>query len=473
MKIELLVPNRMYVQHMREVTSTASLDANNKIVEDGLYSEHIFGPVGSGERLNRFSYYDLHTEIIHPRIYDMLITVNTLYKDIISGEVRAKFIQGNYKIDEDGETGYEFFKSNILDMQIKKGVLKSKNKKIDVINKAISNQTITSRYLLVLPAGMRDITVDGDRVEEDDLNNNYKRVFNAKEILKYQKASSVYSSLHNTFLIKLQHDIVDLFSAVYIRLKGKKGFIGGHVSNRRVEYSTNNVIAGHNEEIEDLEDESYDVLNSTSIGLLQYAKASEPLAKHGILKYFSSDRFNDALSTAMVYNDDLKLEEVSVGVKVVKEWTTSNGLGGLINKFKDYYFRELPVTIKDKKGNKRNLFYVRDRGDRVEVIDGHVPKGMNVRPLTYGEMLYISMKDYKDILGGTMVRYPISDQASTNVLKFVVNTTAKSRTVLITVRGVEVEIKKYPIIGSAWNESLAPSYVLLAGYRADFDGVDK
>lgn len=48
---------------------------------DGLFSEVIFGQVGTPERLTKRGYIDLHTTIITPHLYKQLLTLKGYYKD--------------------------------------------------------------------------------------------------------------------------------------------------------------------------------------------------------------------------------------------------------------------------------------------------------------------------------------------------------------------------------------------------------
>ena len=83
--------------------------------EEGLWSEHIFGQIGSPERLVRFGYIDLNTFVIQPVIYKNILKLADFYEDIFSGTQYAiydkttnKFVKSN-ATDKDASTGFSFF----------------------------------------------------------------------------------------------------------------------------------------------------------------------------------------------------------------------------------------------------------------------------------------------------------------------------------------------------------------------------
>ena len=90
--IELLVLDEKIAAGMRPITSLDTyVGATKNFNPDGLYSNEIFGVVGTVARSSRFSYIDLRVPIIHPTIYKTLVQLKGLYKEIMNAKEFAKF----------------------------------------------------------------------------------------------------------------------------------------------------------------------------------------------------------------------------------------------------------------------------------------------------------------------------------------------------------------------------------------------
>ena len=72
--IDLLILNRSNTGYMLEVKSPIIFESSSNIFKkDGLFSNEIFGDVGSKDRMERCGYIDLKIPVMHPLIYKTAI----------------------------------------------------------------------------------------------------------------------------------------------------------------------------------------------------------------------------------------------------------------------------------------------------------------------------------------------------------------------------------------------------------------
>ena len=145
------------VKYLRPVTS---LDINDGMTanfhDDGLYSTTIFGKVGTEERDKNFSYIDIKTSILHPKIFDDLCRLKGLYKGILSGKETARFDPSlkDFVADQSSaaETGYSFFMRHFKRIEFKRNKSPSRQLRVELIEK-YRDQATTTR-VAVIPADL-------------------------------------------------------------------------------------------------------------------------------------------------------------------------------------------------------------------------------------------------------------------------------------------------------------------------------
>ena len=126
--IELMNVDAFINQHdCKQVTTMFIKEpTSNEFHKKGLFSEDIFGQIGSSERLIKFGYIELNTTIFHPIIYTNLIRLKALYGQIISGKDYARFDPTTSdfvmcSMNEPGAgTGFKFFVDNWERIKFKK-----------------------------------------------------------------------------------------------------------------------------------------------------------------------------------------------------------------------------------------------------------------------------------------------------------------------------------------------------------------
>lgn len=473
MRIELFFPNKKYVQYMSEVTNVNLFtNMGREIDEGGLYSQRIFGVVGSELRMNAWAYIDLNIEILHPRIYYYITKLGTKYDKILSGKMYAKFdkkekdfIPSDIK---DGETGFYFFMKYIKELRFKDTGSKTRKDMFDTIYKYLQSGTIMNDKLMVLPAGLRDFQIDSNgKLVEDEVNDLYRSVFNSAVLLK--NISNIEHA--DSFRYNLQKKVHELYLH-YMKLNdGKRAFIQGSWASRAVEFRSRTVITGTPIRIDDLDEVDVDLIDVCDVGLKQYTKAIDPITKHYITKYFISNVFQEGVNTASLISKDFKKRKINITLKMQESWTTNKGLDKLMNTIMESSVNNEPIMLGDY-----YFAVIVDKGKEIDYYDdiAMIPEEDRkyIRPITYGEMFYVSIYEQVKKLPGFIVRYPVTEQGSVVPVKVSVHTTSNTRTVKFNFKsiGKSITIERYPSQEDEWINGMNIPHFRLSGLGADRDG---
>ena len=418
------------VKSLRPVTSLDMYVSSSKDFHpDGLFSQTSFGMVGTDMRDDKFAYIDIKTSILHPIIYDRLIRIKGLYKSILNGTAYAVWddkLKDFVSSDEsEGDTGFSFFASKWEHIEFRKNDSLQRTKRIDVIEKY---RTIAFQpKVLVLPAGMRDAEIDTDgRVVQDEVNKLYRKLISISNTISGGEADHNSPMLDQT-RFSLQLTFNEIYATFKAILEGKHGFLQQKWASRKLFYGTRNVITTMEVSPSYFGGANMPSVNNTVIGLFQTMKALEPVAVYSI-KTMVADTFQLEQSLGNLINAKTKKREwVGLKQKVIDKWTTTEGIGKLINGFKDPKLRHNYVTIQGYHlaliylDNKKNFKIIKDIDDVPPNIDRKL-----IRPITYAELFYLSNYSgwYKYPLMNT--RFPIATDGSTYPSLIYTKTTVES-----------------------------------------------
>ena len=169
--------------NLKEVTSQMIFEpSSNNFHPEGLFSEEIFGQVGSSSRISTLGYIDLNTDILAPVIYKNVIDLKPVYGSIMQGKTAVVWNEKTKQFDvctkefEGADTGYSFFISHFNELKFNKTSSPARNNKITTINKARSTNTAVVNKLIVSPAGLRDVKEERGRVAIEEVNKLYKTI---------------------------------------------------------------------------------------------------------------------------------------------------------------------------------------------------------------------------------------------------------------------------------------------------------
>lgn len=467
LNLVLLFPNKEYTKYMGEVTSNKLFD-NTVIKKEGLYSEDIFGPVGSEARMRKFGFINLYKEIVHPLVWINFISLSNTYKKIVEGKHYVILKNGEYRDsdEENGDTGYNYFLSTFKQLKLVENDSPERSEKIKFIN---SHPTPTMDKLLVYPAGLRDFNIDRHgNIKEHEMVEYYNKVISIASMVKEYK--HLGSEVDDIFL-KLQMAVVDLYEYLFSLIDGKNKLINKNFSTRYVDYGSTNVFTSTPLVLASLDDE-VDVL-ATQLGLLQYIKGIDPIAKYCLSKFISERCFSTDSVKARLFNTDFKSVYVDVDNKIKDLWTTVGGMDTIFNMASKSEFLNAivildgyyPLVLEDKEDEV--IIYTESAG---------IPEDAVLRGITYGEILYymLIIEDNHNKYPGIFTRHPVAGPNSIFPSKINLNTTvnAKRKTVKIVdaLSPFQKDILNTPVIGNSYMLGFTPSIGRLAPMGADHDG---
>lgn len=382
---------------------------------DGLFSTEIFGRVGSDERDTRFSFIDLKVEIFHPLYYKELIKLKRLYGEVITGSSYAVFDPKEkdlVKADElSGKTGYGFFLSVWKDIVFKQTESHQRKSRIDFLTKY--RDIALTKYVLVIPAGLRDMEVGNDgRTQEGEVNAYYRRLIGTANSVVTKGVNDI--NLLNTARCSAQSAFNNIYNLYNKIISGKHGFIMSKWASRNVEHGTRSVLTGVSTSNSTIGESQNIGINHTLLGLFQIMKAVQPVVIHAILTGYLTNVFIENSTMAyLVDKETWERKGVEIDSLTIDKWTTSSGLEKQIAYFEDRDMRDKPIMIKD---NYLALIYKGPDGT-FKIFGGieELPEKLDrkhVSPITYIEFFYLSYYEHWNEIPVFVTRYPITGTGS-------------------------------------------------------------
>lgn len=441
---------------------------------DGLFSIQTFGKPGEEKRNRLFSYIDFKIKVFHPTLFKSIVDLKSLYSEIMSGKTYAvwdpqlkDFVKSNII---EGETGYSFFTKYFKQIQYPARDSAQRTFSIKLVE--THKDVALFSKLVVMPAGLRDYTIDDNgKPSEDEINPLYRRVLGIAATLENVNLSSNESYLDTTRW-NLQLAIQEIYDYIISLIEGKRKLMLGRFATRKIMDSTRNVITAAIPEVTELGGAKSVSCNETTVGLYQYLRCIMPLAVKLIRDEFSSKIFTGPNTPAtLVDPKTLKKVMVDIDPDLYDEWMTYEGIEKVCARFKEEGLRH---DILDYKGYYFGMVYKGpDMTFRfVQDVD-ELPEGRSkadLYPITYGELLYISV--YKQAMQtyGFVTRYPISGLGSIFPSGIYLRSTVKSHVRKELDSNWEVMgtiAQEYPIGGLPYFSSMSPPAAHIARLGAD------
>lgn len=469
--VEILSVDKRRLQGFPEIKVLDITEgATNNLHPEGLFSTEYFGRKGEERRTEQFAYIDIRTRILHPIIYDAFSRLKSLYKGILEGTEYAvwdpkekDFVRSN---ELDGQTGYSFFIKHMGEIKLRGTGSSERDDRIKLIEKNL--ERALTRYLMVLPAGLRDIEEDNSgRVKKDEINKKYSRVLGVANLIGSDGESAAQDATRKN----LQQTFNDIYLYIKNLIDGKHGFMLSKWASRSIYNGTRNVITSKNTVRESLDADNVAKVTDTGIGLFQLMKGTLPITKYALRTYMSS-RFSTQEGNAVGVNQKtLKREYITLDTEEIDLWTTGEGLERIITRFKDPEIRHKPVML----GNHYAfLIYQDDEGFRVFDDIDELPEGWDrtkVRPLSLVELCYLCQYERWYTFGGYVTRFPVTGSESTYPCRFYAHTT--TQTLRLNEYDSQWQLqpdkaaREFPIPGGSFMDSLIPDSTRLAGLGAD------
>lgn len=476
--IDLLLPTSYTVSTLRPITVLDTMEGKTRNFHpNGLFSTSIFGKVGEEKRSRSFSYIDLRIAIFHPILFKAVSDLKQLYADILSGKGYAVWDEEQRDLIKsnpiDGMTGYSFFMEHYPNIVFEKRGGYRREANIALINKYRTNSF--SQYLLVLPAGLRDYEYDDNgKPSQDEVNILYRSALSISNIITTDIVTSDITALNGP-RYRLQLVINEIYEHYKGLLSGKKKLILAKWASRKIANGTRNVITSMVDNVQKLNDPAAIGFNQTVIGLYQFLKASLPISIYHIRNKYLPFVFSNSSPTAILVNKKtLKKEIVPINAKAFDAWMTVEGLEQTITQFEMEEIRSTPLAI----GNHYfGLIYKGPDGTfRIFQDIDDLPKERSktdVSPLTFSQLLYLSVYKAAEKLPIFATRYPVINYGSCYPSMVYLKTT------VVAERREELDdqwqrtgdiVYQFPIDNEQYFDSMSihPSHLARAG--ADHDG---
>lgn len=488
LNLKLLDVDNFIKQHgVKQVTTLSIYEPSSFIYcVTGLFSENIFGAVGSTDRMINYGYISLNTNILQPHVYKNVIKLATLYEEIISGSAHAIFdhetkdfirCTSPTKHPECG-TGYTFFMSKFHEIEFHRNDSTTRSDRISIIEKY--KDILFCDKIIVLPAGLRDLEESQGTITTDDINKLYQTILSYSFSIPPGARSTIYDSVRYS----IQRKVVEVYDYIENILSGKRGFIQGAWGNRRVALGTRNVITAATYATMTPNDPQVIQPDETKLGLFQTMKALQPIVVHYVRTVFIEPIFgHEATIVPLIDPATLELVYRELSSQETAKFQNPDAIEDLISKFQNIDIRTCPITVHcDEDDKDYFLLMIYDDGDEISLfrsltefvrVSSKDIDHKKIRPLTWTEMFYMATANAAVNKHVFITRYPVIQDESCYPTKIHLCTTVPSRVVkLINPSDDQVILTypEYPILGRAFLDSVQLAASRLKGLGGDFDG---
>ena len=443
---------------------------------NGLFSIEIFGKVGEETRNRTFSYIALNTYLIHPLIYRVMIELKSLYKGIASGLEYAIWNEtiGDFEKSNPlkGKTGYAFLMNHLSDVIWDREGSELIQQKVQVVKESIVKKTAFISNVLVMPAGLRDYEIDKNgKPTENEVNDYYRKLLASSHLITKADPESIF--LDST-RYKMQLNLLGLYAYIENMLDGKRKLILGKWASRQIFNGTRNVITSLISSTAKQHSEKIIGINYTAVGLFQFLKSILPIAMYQIRNSYLLNVMPGPNSPFYMTNKKtLKKEMIEHNSVLYDQWMTEEGLEKTLTRYGEIPLRHMVLDTKD---HYLFLIYKDDECYLLLQDIDDLPKGLDpkkVSPITFTELLYLSVYKIVPKLAAFVTRYPILGTGGIYPSKIYLKTTISS--VSLKEKDSEGELtgsvaNEFPITGMDFMNTVSPAINHIARLQADYDG---
>ena len=212
--------------------------STNKFHPDGLFSEVIFGSIGSSERLVRFGYIDLRTTVIQPHIYTNLLKLNSMYNSVLTSKSYCVFNKKTKNLElADAETpgaftGFRKFCEYIHQIDFLSTGSLIRDDRISVLDRY--RDKILMNKMLVMPAGIRDVREDeSGRLSLEDVNKLYLSLISLTSASP-EDTSASDDPVFDPIRVNIQSKVMEIYEYCMEIISGKSGYAQGKFASRNI-----------------------------------------------------------------------------------------------------------------------------------------------------------------------------------------------------------------------------------------------
>lgn len=481
------VDNFIKEHRLLQVTTSLIKEPSSQMFNsEGLFSEEIFGRIGTVDRLLTLGYIELNTTIIAPAMYKAMEKLGGIYLDIMAGRLYAKWnddlcdferVYGDPEDDESADTGYNFFLTHYPKIKFKLTNSLARESKVNLLNKY--RDISLYKRVLVMPAGLRDISNDDSgKLIQDDINKLYAGLLSYTDSIPAGVTSSTYDGIR----YNIQSKVVEIYEYIYNMMTGKRGYLQGSYAARKVAGGTRNVISSASMISRSPNDPQALKPDETMVGVFQTMKACQPLVFYGIKNLLINTIFGEVGSTytiTAINTKTLKLEYIEITDDERQKWTSSDGVNGMINRFQNLDVRDKPLIVYDKNKTPYYLMLVYDDDTEIALFRtvedlkalGYPVDKSKIRPLTWIELCYIVTDIAVDGKHAFVTRYPVLGDGGCYPSRIHLMSTSPGRVVnLMDLNHPGEPVRmfaEYPILGNSYLDTMVINPARLGALGAD------
>src|SRR4030042_6076426 len=230
-----------FCKNLKPITASESFNRQTGGFQSGvLFSETIFGPVGSKERKSSYSFIDLNCYVVHPTAYRLLVQrIDRKVEKFLSAEKFFSVTSAGVLIeDENGVSGIQNFIRIFPKIKFR-GETKDREKLIKVLQDTYKEGTLFIKKLPVIPPDFRPTQEIEGRQELDALNNIYLSILRRSIQIRSLKPSDALYDIMNA---GVQRGVMEHDDFIRAKIGKKSGIIRGSLLGKRVDFSGRAVI---------------------------------------------------------------------------------------------------------------------------------------------------------------------------------------------------------------------------------------
>lgn len=225
---------------LEPVTSIISTTRDGSFHEDGLFSERLFGPIGSDDRRKLFSYIDLYAKVVNPSALRIILQLERKIEKFLSTEESFSLdSDGRLVEDPKGVTGIKSFIELFPKIKFR-GETDTRDKLIKFIERSNKEKNLFVEKLPIIPPDLRPAVKGEDgQWMIDALNDVYLAIM--------RRASQVRSSgsgpLYDLLNYALQKSVSEHDDFIRSKISKKRGIIRQQMLGKRIDFSGRAIIS--------------------------------------------------------------------------------------------------------------------------------------------------------------------------------------------------------------------------------------